>query len=80
MPLTPLFFRFNAVNAAIFPVQRRYRRYFSGSPPLLPLFFGSTPLTPVAFRLNAVNAANFPVERRKGRHFSGSTPLRRLLF
>ena len=45
---TSLIFRFNAANAAIFPVQRRY---FSGS-------------TPLFFRLNAVNAAIFPVKRR----------------
>ena len=44
----------NDVNAAIFPVQRRWRRFFSGS----------TPLTPVLLRLNAVNAAIFPVKRR----------------
>ena len=25
MPLTPLFYRLNAVNAALFPVERRYR-------------------------------------------------------
>ena len=40
--------------AAIFPVKRRYRRYFSGS----------TPLTQLFFRFNAVNAAIFPVKRR----------------
>ena len=28
MPLTPLFFRLHAVNAAIFPIQRRQRHYF----------------------------------------------------
>ena len=46
------FFQFNAVNAAIFAVQRRYRRYFSGS----------TPLTPLFFKLNAVNAGICPVQ------------------
>ena len=50
----PVFFRLNAVNAAIFPVERGYRRYFSGL----------TPLTPLFSWLNAVNAAIFPVERR----------------
>ena len=55
----PLFFRFNAVNAAIFPVQRRQRRYFSGSTPLSPLFSGSTPLSPLFFRFNAVKSAIF---------------------
>ena len=50
-PLTLLFSRLNAVNAAIFPVKRRWRRYFSV-------------LTPLFFRLNAVNAASFPVKRR----------------
>ena len=50
-PLTLLFSRLNAVNAAIFPVNRRWRRYFSV-------------LTPLFFRLNAVNAASFPLKRR----------------
>ena len=50
----PLLFRFNAVNAAICPVQRRQRRYLSGS----------TPLTPLFFQFNAVNAATFPAQRR----------------
>ena len=45
---------FNAVNAAIFPVERRKRYYFSGS----------TPLTPLFLWLNAVNAAISPVKRR----------------
>ena len=64
MPLTPLFLRFTAFNAAIFPIQRRQRRYFSGSKPLSPLFSGSTPLTPLFLQLNAVNAAIFAVQRR----------------
>ena len=41
----------NAVKAAVFPVKRRYCRYFSV-------------LTPLFFQLNAVNAAIFPVKRR----------------
>ena len=52
----PLFFQLNAVNAAIFPVnaaiipvQRWYRRYFSGT----------TPLTPPFFRLITASVANF---------------------
>ena len=64
MPLTPLFFRFNADNAAIFPVQRRQRRYFSGSTPLSPLFSGSTPLTPPFFLFIEVNAPIVSVQRR----------------
>ena len=74
MPLTPLFFRLNAVNAAIFPIERHEHRYSSGWTPLTPIilrlnavnanFSGWTPLTPMFFRLNAVNAVTFPVERR----------------
>ena len=41
------------LNIDIFPVQLRWRRYFSGSTPLKPLFC----------RLNALNAAFFPVKR-----------------
>ena len=52
--LTPLFFRFNAVNIAIFPVQRRQRCHFSGSTPVMPLLF----------QFNAINEAIFPVQRR----------------
>ena len=48
------FFQLNAVNAAIFPVQRRQRQYLSGS----------TPLTPLFFQFNGVNATIFPVERQ----------------
>ena len=54
MPLTPLFFQLNAVSAAILPVQRRLRRYFSSATSLMPLFF----------RFNTVNVAMFPVQRR----------------
>ena len=43
-----------AATAAMFPVKRRLRRYFSGS----------TRLTPLFFRFNAVNAAFLPVKRR----------------
>ena len=78
-PLKTLFFRFTAVKAAIFPAQRRTRRYFSVQTPLTPLFFGSMTLTPlcvrlnavhaVFFRLNAVNAAFLPVQRRERRFF-----------
>ena len=38
-------------TAAIFPLKRRQRRFFSGS----------TPLTLLFFRFNAVNSAIFPV-------------------
>ena len=54
MPLLPLFFQFNAVIAAIFPVQRRQVCQFSGS----------TPLTSLLFRFIAVNAAIFHIKRR----------------
>ena len=47
-------FWFDAVNAAIFPVKRRWLRFFSGSTPLMPLLFW----------LNAVNSVIFPVKRR----------------
>ena len=65
----PLFFRFNAVNAAIFPVQRRQRRYFSSSTPLSPLFSGSTSLTPLFFWFIEVNAAIFPAQRPQRHYF-----------
>ena len=52
----PLFIPINVVNAAIFPVQQRYRRYFSSSTPLTPLFSGLPLLMPLFFRFNAVNA------------------------
>ena len=45
---------FNAVNAAIFPVQRRYRHHFPSSTPIALLFF----------QFNAVNAAIFGVHFR----------------
>ena len=41
-------------TAAIFPVQRHWRRYFSGK----------TPLTPLFCRFNAVNPAILPVQLR----------------
>ena len=49
-----LFLKLNAVNADVFSVQRRERRYFSSS----------TPLTPLLLRFNAVNAFSVPVEHR----------------
>ena len=48
------FYRLNAVKAAVFPVERRQRRYF----------YGWTSITPLFIQLNAVNTAIFPVERR----------------
>ena len=55
----PVFIQINVGNAAIFPVQQRYRRYFSSSTALTPLFSGSPPLMPLFFRFNAVKAAFF---------------------
>ena len=54
MPLLSLIFQFNAVNAAVFPVQRRQRRHFSSS----------MPLTPLLFQFNALNTPIIPVQRR----------------
>ena len=64
MPLTPLFFRFSAVNAAFFRFQRRYRRYFPGSTPLMPLVFQFNSVNAAIFWFDAGNAAIFPVKRR----------------
>ena len=50
----PLYRQKNSDKAAMFPIQRRERRYFSGC----------TPLTPLFFQLNAVNPAIFSVKRR----------------
>ena len=50
---------FIAVYAGIFPIKRRQRSYFSGSTPLMPLFF----------RLNDVSADLFLVKRRWRRFF-----------
>ena len=57
LPLAPLSFRLNAVDATIFPVKPRLRRCFSGWTPLAPLFFQLN-------AVNAVNAAIFLVLRR----------------
>ena len=70
-PLIPI----NLVNAAIFPVQQRCRRYFSSSTLLTPLFSSSTPLMPLFIQINVVNAAIFQVQQRYRRYFSSSTPL-----
>ena len=51
-PLTPLFDHYNGANAAISPVKRRWRRYFSGK----------TALTPLFFPYKGVNANFFPVQ------------------
>ena len=59
--LTPLLFRFNAVNADFFSVQRRQHGYFSRS----------TRLTPLFFQFIDVNAAISPAQRCQPRYFSG---------
>ena len=60
----PLFFRFNSVNAGIFPVKRRLRRYSPGLIALMPLFFWFNAVNAAIFLVNAFNAAVFPVQRR----------------
>ena len=64
MPLTPPILRFNAVDAAIFPVQCGQRRYFSGSTPLMPLFFQLNRVNAAIFHLNAAKRHYFSVQRR----------------
>ena len=54
---------FNDFKAALSPVQRRQRRYFSGSTPLLPLFLQFNAVDAAFFRFTAVNVAIFPVQR-----------------
>ena len=58
-----MFFRLNAVNAAVSPIKRRSRRYFSSSMTLTPLFFHLNAANATNFRFNADNAAIFPVKR-----------------
>ena len=65
----PQFIQINVVNAAIFPVQQRYRRYFPSSTPLTPLFSVSLPLKPHFLQFNTVKAAVFPVQHCQRRFF-----------
>ena len=60
----PPFFRLNAVNAAVFMVQRRQRTYFSDETPLTPLFFQLKAVNAVFFRLNPVKATILLFKRR----------------
>ena len=59
-----LFFQFNAVNIAPFPIQRSQRPYFTGSMLSTPLLFQLNAVNAAIFLFNAANAATFPVPRR----------------
>ena len=60
----PLSFRLTAVDAAIFPVERRYFSHFSGWVPLTPLFFQLNVANAAISRLISVNAVIYLVKRR----------------
>ena len=65
----PLFVRLNAVNAASFPIERRYHHYFFGEKPLMTVFFRLLDVNliffrwkmvmPLYIRLNAVSSTVF---------------------
>ena len=59
MPLAPIFYQLNTVDAAFFRLNA-----------LNTAFSRPTPLTPLFLRLMAVNAAVFPVKGRQRRFFS----------
>ena len=53
----PLYIQINVVKAAIFLVRRCQVRYFSGSAPLISLFFQFNAVNAAFFQFKAVNAA-----------------------
>ena len=53
-----------AVDAAVFPVERRYFSHFSGWAPLTPLFFQLNVTNAAISRLISVSAVVYPIKGR----------------